>query len=121
MALTTFIIYADADGTILRAHNGQDGNPPTAPAGHTTLDAGDVLAPIPNPRTHTIDLGPPVALVAKSSGDIISEAQAARKASIEEALGLLDAMRPKMQARGFDLTAHDQRVADLEAEHATYP
>ncbi len=121
MALTTFIIYADADGEILRAHNGQDGNPPTAPSGHTTLDAGEVLSPMPNARTHEIDLGPPVVLAAKSSGDIISEAEAARKAAIEEALGTLDAIKPKMTARSFDTTALDQRVADLEAEHAALP
>lgn len=116
MALTTFTIYADADGTILRSHNGQDGSPPTPPVGHTLLDAGEVLSPLPNARTHEVDLGPPATIVAKSSGDIIDAAKTARVAAIEEALGLLDAIKPKMTARSFDTTALDQRVTALETE-----
>jgi len=115
-AQTVFVIYNTTDGEILRAHTGKDDNPPTAPSGHAVHDAGQIH--VPNKRTHKISLGPPVTLVVKSSGDMVSEAEAIRVAQIEMTLGQLDATREKMihPSRGFDVTALDVQIAALEAE-----
>lgn len=118
-AITVFVIYHTSTGEILRAHTGKDDNPPTPPADHAVLDAGQIR--VPNSRTHIVVVGPPPALLERSQDDVIANAQAARKASIEEALGSLDVTRDAMALRSFDVTAINQRISDLEAEHATYP
>ncbi len=113
-AITVFVIYHTSTGEILRAHTGKDDAPPAAPADHAVLDAGQIR--VPNSRTHSVDLGPPVTLVAKSNEDMIATARAARVVTIEESLGSLDVTRDAMALRSFDVTAINQRIADLEAE-----
>jgi hypothetical protein len=115
--ITTFVIYADATGEIVRAYTSPDTRVPTPPAGESFLDVGQ-MAPVPNAKTHIVDLGPPATLVAKSNDDMVSEAKAARIAQIEEALGLLDAVREKMAhpTRGFDTTDIDAQITALETE-----
>jgi hypothetical protein len=121
MALTTFVIYDTSTGEIHHVRNADDGAAPTPPAGHANLDIG-LTSPKPGRKTHKVDLvGPSV--VAKTGGELQSDADAARKLEIEYALVRLDSDRQNAQSRGFTgiRDAMDAEITALEAEHASLP
>lgn len=116
----TFVTYNATTGAIRNVYRAPAEDAPGVPDGHDLLKLNP-NDPAPKPLTHKVDLGPPVTVVERSLDDQIAEAQATRKAVIEEALGSLDTTRAAMDLRGFDLVAIDQRISDLEAEHASLP
>ncbi len=116
----TFVTYNTTTGAIRNVYRAPADDAPAMPVGHDILKLNP-NDPAPRPLTHKVDLGPPVTVVERSSADQAAEAQATRKAVIEEALGSLDATRLEMERRGFNLVEIDQRIADLETEHGTLP
>lgn len=113
MAVSTYVVYADATGEIVLAVCAESA--PAHEAGTSVLDAGPTV-PLPSYLTHKVDLGGPT-LIAKTTQEQTDEANAVRKTAIERMLGDLDATKEKMALRSFSVVAIDAEIAALEIEH----
>jgi len=123
MALSTYIVYLTATGEILHGQNRQDTNPPSTNAGESLLDMGGHVHPLPSNRTHYVDIGGAPTLAAKNGSQQQSESDARRKREVEMQLAHLDALTPRLQARGFTEAkdAIEAQIVTLETEHASLP
>lgn len=119
MALTTFITYVSASGTIKSSQNREDNDAPSPGPGESVFDAG-MQDPMPSPRTHRVDTAGPT-LVAKTQGEIDTEENGVAKERYRENIATLESARSKYAPEGWDTTAIDQKIADLRAAHDALP
>lgn len=122
MAQTTFVIYKDADGSIVSAYRGDDGTPPTPGAGESVLDAGGVE--VPSLRTHKVDLGPPAALIAKTQDEIDEfdgmDAESQRQ-TLRKQIAILEQAKLQYAIELWATTDIDAEIAELRAAHDALP
>jgi hypothetical protein len=119
MALTTWVVYRDVDGSIVRSFDGEESPPPYVGAGQSCKNVG-LLTAKPSRKTHVIVGG---ALTPRDQGDVDAENAAERREELRRSIATLEAVKDKYQTEGppWDTTALDVDIDRLRAEHDALP
>ena len=120
MATTIYLLYLLSDGVILSSRFGSTDDPLTPEAGEGVFDAG-LLDTLPTPETHCMDLGPPVALQAKTQNEMDTEKNTAKRRELRQKICTLDAAQAQYAGRGWATTDIDAEIAALVIEHDAIP
>jgi hypothetical protein len=121
MAATIYIIYKDADGSIVSSRYGDPDNPPAPGTGETCLNAGSEGS-LPTAITHKVDIGQiPHVLVAKTQSEIDAERNNLVREEIRRQICMFEAAKDKYAAHSWPTTDIDAKIAELIATHDAIP
>lgn len=119
MALTTWVVYKDVDGMIVRSFDGEDSPPPYVGAGQTCLNIGPSSSK-PTRKSHIIVGG---ALTPRDQGEADAEAVAEQREMLRRGIATLEALKDQyqIQAPSWDTAELDADIDRLRAEHDALP